>query len=140
MSLSNLFETRVLTWLFTGDAVTRPSSLYVALFTSNPAEDASGTEVSTTGTAYARQSVTFSVSGNAASNTAAIEFPTATASYGTVTHVGVFDASTAGNLIAYAALTTSKAIDTGDVRGVASHHIQVVRNDNNRHTLVQFTQ
>ena len=125
MSLSNLFETRVLTWLFTGDAVTRPSSFYVALFTSNPAEDASGTEVSTSGTAYARQSVTFSVSGNTATNTAAIEFPTATASYGTVTHVGVYDASTAGNLIAYAALTTSKAIDTGDVLRLPANDLDV---------------
>ena len=125
MSLSNLFETRVLTWLFTGDAVTRPSSFYVALFTSNPAEDASGTEVSTSGTAYARQSVTFSVSGNTATNTAAIEFPTATASYGTVTHVGIYDASTAGNLIAYAALTTSKAIDTGDVMRVPANDLDV---------------
>jgi hypothetical protein len=125
LSLSNTFETNVLTWLLTGDAVTRPSAWYVALFTSNPDEDASGTEVSTSGTAYARQSVSFSVSGNTASNTAAIEFPTATASYGTVTHVGVFDASTAGNLIAYAALTTSKAIDTGDVLRINSAELDV---------------
>jgi hypothetical protein len=125
MSLSNLFETRVLTWLLTGDAVTRPSSFYVALFTSNPDEDASGTEVSTSGTAYARQSVSFTVSGNTASNSAAIEFPTATASYGTVTHIGVFDASTSGNLIAYAALSTSKAIDTGDVLRINSAELDV---------------
>lgn len=125
MSLSNIYETNVLTWLLTADAVTRPTSFYVALFTSNPAEDASGTEVSTTGTAYARQSVTFSVSGNTASNTAAIEFPTATASYGTVTHVGVYDASTGGNLIAYAALTTSKAIDTGDVMRINASDLDV---------------
>ena len=125
LSLSNTFETRVLTWLFTGDAVTRPSSLYVALFTSNPAEDASGTEVSTSGTAYARQSAIFSVTGDTASNTAAIEFPTATASYGTVSHVGVFDASTGGNLIAHAALTTSKAIDTGDVFRVPTGDLDI---------------
>jgi hypothetical protein len=125
LSLSNVFETRVLTWLFTGDAVTRPSSFYIALFTSNPAEDASGTEVSTSGTAYARQSATFTVSGNEATNSAAIEFPTATASYGTVTHIGVFDASTGGNLIAYAALTTSKAIDTGDVLRINSAELDV---------------
>ena len=125
MSLSNTFETRVLTWLFTGDAVTRPSAFYIALFTSNPAEDASGTEVSTSGTAYARQSATFTVSGNEATNSAAIEFPTATASYGTVTHIGVFDASTSGNLIAYAALSTSKAIDTGDVLRINSAELDV---------------
>jgi hypothetical protein len=125
LSLSNIYETNVLTWLLTGDAVTRPTSFYVALFTSNPDEDASGTEVSTSGTAYARQSVTFSVSGNTATNTAAIEFATATASYGTVTHVGVYDASTAGNLIAYAALSTSKAIDTGDVLRLPANDLDV---------------
>ena len=125
MSLSNTFETTVLTWLLTNSAATRPTAWYVALFTSNPDEDASGTEVSTSGTAYARQSVTFSVSGNTATNTAAIEFPTATASYGTVTHVGVFDASSAGNLIAYAALTISKTIDTGDVLRLPANDLDV---------------
>lgn len=125
MSLSNTFETNVLTWMFTASAVTRPTAWYLALFTSNPAEDGSGTEVSGTGTAYARQSVSFTVSGNTASNSAAVEFPTATASYGTVTHVGVYDASSGGNLIAYAALTTSKAIDTGDVLRVNSGELNV---------------
>jgi hypothetical protein len=81
--------------------------------------------VSTSGTAYARQSAAFTVSGNTASNSAAIEFPTATASYGTVTHVGVFDASTSGNLIAYSALSTSKAIDTGDVFRVPSGDLDI---------------
>ena len=115
MSFSNTYETNVLTWAFTATAVTRPTAWYLALFTTDPAEDGSGTEVSGTGTAYARQSASFTVSGNTASNSAAIEFPTATATYGTVTHVGVYDALSGGNLIAYAALTTSKAIDTGDV-------------------------
>ena len=115
MSFSNATETLVLNWLLTAGSATRPTAWYLALFTSNPDEDASGTEVSTVGTAYVRQSATFTVSGNTASNSAAIEFPTATASYGTVSHVGVYDASTGGNLIAYAALTTAKAIDTGDV-------------------------
>ena len=125
MSLSNTFETHTLNYLFTTTSVTRPTAWYIALFTSNPAEDASGTEVSTSGTAYARQSATFTVSGNEATNSAAIEFPTATASYGTVSHVGVFDASTGGNLIAYAALTTSKAIDTGDVLRLPANELDI---------------
>jgi len=125
MSLSNTFETHTLQYLFTTTSVTRPTAWYIALFTSNPAEDASGTEVSTSGTAYARQSATFTVSGNEATNSAAIEFPTATASYGTVTHIGVFDASTGGNLIAYAALTTSKAIDTGDVLRLPANELDI---------------
>lgn len=125
MSFSNTFETRVLTWVFTSSSATRPTAWYMALFTSNPADDASGTEVSTSGTAYARQSATFTVSGDTASNSAAIEFPTATASFGTVSHVGVFDASTGGNLIAYAALSSSKAIDTGDVFRIPSGDFDV---------------
>ena len=115
MSFSNTFETHVLNYVFTATSVTRPTAWYVALFTSNPAEDGSGTEVSTSGTAYVRKTVSFTVSGNLATNSGAIEFPTATASFGTVTHIGVFDASTSGNLIAYSALSASKAIATGDV-------------------------
>ena len=125
MSFSNTFETRILTWLLTGDSATRPTAWHLALFTSNPDEDGSGTEVSTAGTAYARQVAAFTVSGNTASNSAAIEFPTATASYGTVSHVGVYDASTGGNLIAYAALTASKAIDTGDVLRVPAGDLDI---------------
>ena len=116
MSFSNTFETHVLNYVFTATSVTRPTAWYVALFTSNPAEDASGTEVSTSGTAYVRKTVSFTVSGNLATNSGAVEFPTATGSgFGTVTHIGVFDASTSGNLIAYSALSASKAIAAGDV-------------------------
>jgi len=125
MSFSNTYETHVLNYVFTTTSVTRPTAWYLALFTSNPAEDASGTEVSTSGTAYARQSATFTVSGNTASNSGAIEFPTATASYGTVSHVGIYTASTGGDLIAYAALSTSKAIDTGDVFRVPDGDLDV---------------
>ena len=128
MSFSNSTETLVLNWLLTDGSATRPTAWYLALFTSNPDEDASGTEVSTVGTAYARQTAAFTVSGNTASNSAAIEFPTATASYGTVSHVGVFDASTGGNLLAYAALSTSKAIDTGDVLRVNLGELDITLN------------
>jgi hypothetical protein len=125
MSFSNTHENKVLTWTFTADAVTRPTAWYLALFTTDPGETGSGTEVSTSGTAYARQSVAFTVTDNTASNSAAVEFPTATASYGTVTHVAVFDASTAGNMIAYAALSSSKTIDTGDVLRVPAGDLDI---------------
>lgn len=125
MSFSNTFETHVLNYVFTTTSVSRPTAWYIGLFTSNPAEDASGTEVSTSGTAYARQTVAFSVSGNLATNSAAVEFPTATASFGTVTHIGVFTASTSGTLIAYSALSASKAISTGDVFRVPAGDLDI---------------
>ena len=113
MSFSNYLETELLDHIFTNSAYTSPTTVYVSLHTANPDEDGSGAEVS--GGGYVRQSGSFSVSGNTATTSAAVEYPTATASYGTVTHVGIYDASTAGNLLAYAALSASKAIDTGDV-------------------------
>ena len=125
MSFSNYLETEVLDHVFGGNAYTAPSTLYLALHTASPAEDGSGTEVSTSGTAYARQTVTFTVSGNTATTDAVVEYSTATASFGTVTHVGIWDASTAGNLIAYAALTSSKAIDTGDVFRVPTGDLDI---------------
>ncbi len=123
MSFSNTFETTVLTWVFTTGSATRPTAWHIALYTGAPDDTGGGTEVS--GGGYGRQAVTFTISGNTASNNAAIEWDTATAGYGTVTHVGVFDASTGGNLIAYAALTTSKTIDTGDVFRLPSGDLDI---------------
>lgn len=114
MSFVNSFETTVLQWSLTTDAVTRPTTWYVALFTSDPTDTgAAGTEVS--GGSYARTAVTFSVTGDTASNSAAVEFAAATASWGTVTHIGIMNASTAGSMLVHAALTASKAIASGDI-------------------------
>jgi len=113
MSFSNYLETELLDHVFANNAYTSPTTVYVSLHTANPDEDASGAEVS--GGGYVRQSGSFAVSGNTATTDAAIEYPTATADYGTVTHVGIWDAETSGNMLAYAALTASKTISSGDV-------------------------
>ena len=123
MSFSNYLETKLLAHTFSNTAYTSPTTVYVGLFTTNPAEDGSGTEVS--GGSYARQSGSFTTSGNTATTSAAIEFPTATASWGTITHVGIYDASSAGNLLAYAALTASKAIASGDVFRIPTGDIDI---------------
>jgi hypothetical protein len=125
MSFSNFLETEILDHVFAGAAYTAPTTKYLALFTAAPGETGGGTEVSTSGTAYARQSVAFTTTGNTTSNTAAVEYSTATASFGTVTHVGVFDAATSGNLMAYATLSSSKAIDTGDVFRVPTGDLDI---------------
>ena len=113
---SDYLEDKVLEHVFGGNAYTAPTTLYVALYTVAPTDTGGGTEVS--GGAYARQSGAFTVSGTnptTASNSAAVEYPTATADYGTVVAVGIFDALSSGNLLAYANLTTSKVVSTGDV-------------------------
>jgi hypothetical protein len=123
MSFSNYLENKLLLHTFGGTAYTAPTTLYLAIHTTNPAEDNTGTEVS--GSAYARQSVAFTVTTSTASNTSAVEFPTATGSWGTLTHVGVYDALTSGNLLAYAALTTSKIISTNDVFRVPAGDLDI---------------
>ena len=87
---SDYLEDKVLDHVFGGNAFTAPTTLHVALYTSAPTDTGGGTE-------------------------AAVEYPTATADYGTVVAVGIFDASSSGNLLAYAALTANKTVSSGDV-------------------------
>ena len=112
MSFSNYLENKVLLHVFGATSYTAPATLYVGLFTSDPGEAGTGTEVS--GGSYARQTITFTVTGASAANTAAVEFPTATASWGTITYGAIYAVS-GGNLLASGALTTSKTIASGDV-------------------------
>ena len=123
MSFTNDLETRVLQWALTNGSPTRPTAWYVGLFTAAPGEAGGGTEVS--GGSYAREAVTFTVSGNLATNSAAIEWPTATGTWGTITHVAVFDALTSGNMLVYASLTSSKTIASGDVLRIPAGDLDV---------------
>jgi hypothetical protein len=125
--LTNYLENKLIDHLFRGTAYTAPTGLYFGLFTAAPGEAGGGTEV--TGGAYARVNLAPSAAnwrdtagGNAAtssgttgttSNAAVVTFPQATASWGTVTHWGIFDAATAGNLLFYGALTTPRTPGTG---------------------------
>ena len=114
---SDYLEDKVLDHVFGGTAYTAPGTLYVGLYTAAPSDSGGGTEVS--GGSYARKSMpAMTVSGTSpteATNGAAVEFITATGTWGTVTHVGVFDAVTTGNLLGWAALTASKTVSSGDV-------------------------
>lgn len=116
-SFTNHAEDLVLKWLLTTGTATRPTEWYVGLFTSDPTDTgAAGTEV--TGNNYARTAAAFTVSGDSptlATNSGAIEFPTASGSWGTITHVGLFDALTSGSMLVHADLTASKTIGSGDV-------------------------
>ena len=123
MSFTNFLETEILDHVFAGAAYTAPGTKYLALYTAAPGETGGGTELS--GDAYARQSVAFTTSGNTTSNNAAVEFPTATGSWGTITHVGVFDAVSSGNLMCYATFTASKVIASGDVFRVPSGDLDI---------------
>lgn len=113
-AMSNYLETALVNAVLRNTSYTSPTTVYVGLFTSDPTDAGSGTEVS--GGSYARKAMAFSSPSNGAtSNSSAVEFDQATASWGTVTHFGLFDASSSGNLLLHGALTASKTIDSGDV-------------------------
>lgn len=112
-AFSNYLENKVLDHVFGGVPYSAPATLYLALYTSDPGDGNTGTECS--GTSYARQTIAFTVVTDTASNNAAVEFPVAGSSWGTITHVGILDQLTSGNLLAHGALTASKAIASGDV-------------------------
>lgn len=126
-AFSNFLENKILDHTLRGSAgaYTAPTTVYIALFTAAPTDANSGTEV--TGGSYARQTITFgsAASSGAISNTATVTFPTATANYGTVTHIGLYDALTTGNLLYHGAVTVSKTITTGDTFSIAVGNLTI---------------
>ena len=137
-SLSNYAERKVLNHIFggatSGQPFTAPTTLYLGLFTVPPGDDNSGTEV--VGGSYARVAVTNTVANwpevtgtdQAKTNANAIQYPTATADWGTVVAVGIYDAATAGNLIAWGDLNTVQVINTGGDARVAPGAISISMN------------
>lgn len=119
---SDYLENKLLDHVLRNVSYTSPSTVYVALYTSNPADDNSGTEVS--GGSYARQAlaVTTATAGIVTSS-ADITFPQATANWGTISHIGIMDALTSGNLLMHTPLTTSKSIDSGDILKISSGNL-----------------
>ncbi len=116
---SDYLENKVLDHIYGATAYTAPTTIYVALFTATPSDSGGGTEV--TGGSYARASITNNTtnfpnaSGGSKSNGTKITFATSTASWGTVTHFALFDASTAGNMLYFGALDNPQTIGINNI-------------------------
>jgi hypothetical protein len=114
-ALSDYAEKLLLDWAMTTGSATRPTAWYVALYTAAPSDSGGGTEVSTGG--YSRQAVTFDAAtspGGTTSNTGTVSFTASGANFGTITHIGIFDNSSGGNLLWHGAMTASKTVNDGD--------------------------
>lgn len=111
-TFSDYLENALLNHVFRNTSLTSPTTTYLALYTVSPSDAGGGTEV--TGGGYARQAITFGApSGGAISNTSQVAFTASGANFGTVVAVGIFDASTGGNLLAWDAIT-SATVNDGD--------------------------
>ncbi|WP_339271750.1 hypothetical protein NYE54_09320 [Paenibacillus sp. FSL K6-1330] len=132
MNMSNYLAAALLNQVFRNAAYTRPTKLYLALYISNPTGADTGQEV--TGGGYVRQEVTFgaptienytiyhpttgqqvTVSKQTIKNSADVVMPTATADWGQVSHIGIRDAATGGNLLYFGALETPRSILSNDI-------------------------
>jgi len=122
--MSNYLENALINATLRNTSYTSPSVVYLGLYTSDPTDADTGTEVS--GGSYARQAITFGAPSNGVTtNTAAIEFPQATANWGTVGWIGIEDALTGGNLLYHSPLDASKTIQTGDIFKIAIGSLSV---------------
>jgi hypothetical protein len=121
LALSDYLENAIINATLRGTTFPAPpASVYIALFTTSPGDAGTGTEV--TGGAYARSAVSTtggwaapSGGNGSTSNVADIVFTSATADWGTVTHIAIFDALTTGNMLYWGALTTPKVVSNGDL-------------------------
>lgn len=136
-SKSDYLEAAILNYLLGGVALTSPGTLYVALSTAAYSDAATGssmTEVSASSTGYARVAVTNNATNWPAAtgsspatkqNGTAITFPTATASWGTITSFYIVDAASGGNVLYGGDLTATKSIAAGDTATFAAASITV---------------
>jgi len=123
-AMSDFLELEVLDHVLGTGSYTMPSTVRIGLSTGSFGDDNSGTELS--GSGYARQAITFAAasSGSAATN-GTVTFPTATGSWGSVSHYGIFDAASSGNLLIHGAFASAKTIGTGDVFRINSGDLTV---------------
>lgn len=123
-AMSDYLENEILDHILGTGAYTMPTTVYVGLSTGSFGDDNSGTEL--TGNNYARVSATFSAAASGTtSNSAAIEFAAATGSWGSVSHFGIFDAASAGNLLIHGAFTTAKTIASGDILKISTGDLDI---------------
>lgn len=114
-ALSDYLEKLLLDWSMTTGSATRPTAWFLALYTAAPSDAGGGTEVS--GNGYAREAIAFAAADTpegTTANTALIEFEADGGAWGEITHIGIFDASTNGNLLWHGALDTARTIGDGD--------------------------
>ena len=127
-AMTDFFENKLVDGYFRTSAYTRPTVLGIALFTAAPGETGGGTEVS--GGAYARVDLPpldtnwnatqggttgdSSGSGGLTDNAVVITFPAPSANWGVVSHMAIFDATSAGNMLIHSVLVASKTINNGD--------------------------
>ena len=141
---TDYLENKLIDWFFRGQAFSPPGTLYIGLLTAAPSDNTAGTEVS--GGSYARQGIAGSLanwagtqgagtttastgSSGTTSNNGVVTFPTPSANWGTITHFGIYDAVSGGNLVYWGPLSSSKSVFSGDAVSIQAGQLQVQVDD-----------
>lgn len=124
--MSDYLEVALLNATLNGVAFTAVNNPYVSLHTADPTDAGTGTEVS--GGSYARTTASFATASGTSglvATDADVTFPTATATWGTVGWIGLWDAASGGNMLYHTALDSSKTIDSGDIFKITTGNLTV---------------
>jgi hypothetical protein len=124
--MSDYLELEILDHVLKNTAYTAPSTVYIALYSATPSDSGGGTEL-TVANGYARQAITFGTVASAGSiaSSATVTFTASGGDWSTATHAGIFDASTAGNLVFWGALTASFTLTDGNSEEFTATNISV---------------
>lgn len=122
--LSNYLINALINGVYRNTAFTPPTTVYLGLFLTNPTPSNTGTEV--TGGSYARQAVTFAApSGQQSLNSGTITFPTASANWGTIAYLAIFDAVSGGNLLSFAPANIAVVVNSGNTYTINASQLTV---------------
>tara|TARA_R110000868_G_scaffold130300_4_gene339947 strand:+ start:8968 stop:9360 length:393 start_codon:yes stop_codon:yes gene_type:complete len=123
---SDYLELKLLDHVLGNTTFSQPASRYLGLFTASTGLETNSPSAEVSGGSYVRKAVSFAAASSGSSATSAtVTFDTATANWGTITHVAVMDASTSGNVLFWGAVTTSKVIESGDTFQVSSGNLTI---------------
>jgi len=122
--ISDFLENELLDHSLAVGAYTMPTNVYLAAYIDDPTDADAGTEGSAAG--YGRPEITFNAaSGGSTSNNGALNFGTASADWGTLTHVGIRDDQYAGSLLWHGALAAQRIVQNGDSFTIPNGSLQV---------------
>ncbi len=123
-SFSDYWETATLQHMFNKSSYTQPSDYCIGLYTAAPSDAAGGTEASA-GNYVRKTCVAWGLSGSIIYNSGAVTFVQCDDSWGTISHFGIFDTATGGNLLAWGTCTTPKDVNTNDTAEFADKALTV---------------
>lgn len=126
-AITDFLENKLLEHSLGKTAYALPGGSYLALFTTASSDSAGGTEV--VGTGYNRKPITWgTASGGSISNSLDVTFDVAGSNWGTITHIGIYSAASAGDYLWHGALSTQKTISTNDQFKIATGNLTISLN------------